>query len=84
MRIGVPKETALGERRVALVPEAVGRLTGIGLTVLVETGAGAGAWFDDSDYAEAGAAVERATPRPLDVPDHGQRAPAGVPEQPLR
>src|SRR4051795_7895669 len=53
MRIGVPKETAAGERRVALAPETVGRLGGI--TVSVERGAGATAGFADEAYAEAGA-----------------------------
>jgi NAD(P) transhydrogenase subunit alpha len=53
MRIGVPKETTAGERRVALVPETVGRLNGI--TVAVERGAGAAAGFSDDAYREAGA-----------------------------
>jgi proton-translocating NAD(P)+ transhydrogenase subunit alpha len=57
MRIGVTKETAPGERRVALVPEVVSRLTGSGFVVLVEKGAGTAASFPDSAYAEAGASV---------------------------
>jgi proton-translocating NAD(P)+ transhydrogenase subunit alpha len=57
MRIGVPSETAPGERRVALVPEVVSRLTGSGFDVLVEKGAGAEASFPDSAYAEAGASL---------------------------
>ncbi len=57
MKVAVVKETAPGERRVALVPEAIAKLTGAGLEVLVETGAGDGAWFPDAAYAEAGAAV---------------------------
>jgi len=57
MRIGVPKETAAGERRVALVPEVVSRLTGSGFDVLVEKGAGTGAAFPDAAYAEAGASL---------------------------
>ena len=57
MKIAVPKETAPGERRVALVPDTVGRLTGSGLEVAVETGAGEGAWFTDDAYREAGASV---------------------------
>jgi NAD(P) transhydrogenase subunit alpha len=57
MKIGVLKETAPGERRVALVPEMLARLRGAGLDVLVQSGAGAGAWFADSAYAEAGAAI---------------------------
>jgi NAD(P) transhydrogenase subunit alpha len=57
MRIGVPKETADGERRVALVPEVVGKLLGGegGLEVVVERGAGAGALIPDAQYEEAGA-----------------------------
>ena len=54
MRIGVPRETAAGERRVALVPEVVGKLVG-GFEVLVERGAGEAASFPDSAYGEAGA-----------------------------
>jgi H+-translocating NAD(P) transhydrogenase subunit alpha len=55
MRIGVPRETATGERRVALVPELVGKLVGGGFEVLVERGAGEAASFPDSTYEEAGA-----------------------------
>jgi NAD(P) transhydrogenase subunit alpha len=57
MRIGVPKETADGERRVALAPEVVGKLAGgdNGLEVIVERGAGAGALIPDAKYEEAGA-----------------------------
>jgi proton-translocating NAD(P)+ transhydrogenase subunit alpha len=57
MRIGVPKETAEGERRVALVPEVVRKLTSGegGLEVVVERGAGAGALIPDALYEEAGA-----------------------------
>lgn len=57
MKVAVLKETAPGERRVALVPEMVGRLKGAGLDVLVESGAGEAAWFDDAAYAEAGATI---------------------------
>ena len=57
MKVGVLKETAPGERRVALVPEMLARLRGAGLDVLVQSGAGDGAWFADSAYAEAGAAI---------------------------
>jgi NAD(P) transhydrogenase subunit alpha len=55
MRIGVPKETAAGERRVALVPEVVGKLSGQGHEVLVQRGAGAGALIPDQAFADAGA-----------------------------
>src|SRR5919199_804382 len=57
MRLGVPKETAPGERRVALVPEAVGRLAGAGFEVVVERGAGEAAAFPDEAFAEAGATL---------------------------
>ena len=57
MKVGVAKETAPGERRVALVPEALGKLTAAGLEILVEKGAGAGALIPDEAYAEAGAKV---------------------------
>src|SRR5256712_1161364 len=57
MRIGVPKETAPGERRVALVPETVSRLAKSGNTVVVERGAGEASSFPDRLYADAGAAI---------------------------
>ncbi len=57
IRIGVPKETRPGERRVALVPDVVARLVKQGYEVAVEPGAGAGAHFTDEDYARAGAAT---------------------------
>jgi NAD(P) transhydrogenase subunit alpha len=57
MRIGVPKETAAGEHRVALVPEVVGKLTAKGLDVLVQSGAGADALLPDDAYTEAGAQI---------------------------
>jgi proton-translocating NAD(P)+ transhydrogenase subunit alpha len=55
MRVAVPKETAPGERRVALVPETVSKLREAGFEVRVERGAGAAAGFPDEDYAAAGA-----------------------------
>src|SRR5947208_1284149 len=55
MTVGVPKETAPGERRVALVPEVVKKLVGKGLEVLVEPGAGVQALIPDSHFEEAGA-----------------------------
>jgi NAD(P) transhydrogenase subunit alpha len=56
MLVGVAKETAAGERRVALVPETVSRL-GEGIKVVIEPGAGAAAGFSDAAYAEAGATL---------------------------
>jgi NAD(P) transhydrogenase subunit alpha len=57
MRIGVPKETVEGERRVALVPEVVKKLTGSGLDVVVERGAGAEAMIPDGQFEDAGATL---------------------------
>ena len=57
MKLGVPKETRVGERRVALVPESVKRLKKKGLDVVVEKGAGTDASFLDSTYEEAGASL---------------------------
>lgn len=55
--VGVVRERSPGERRVAIVPDVVGRLRTAGLHVLVEAGAGETAWFDDSAYDKAGAQV---------------------------
>jgi len=57
MKVAVVKENEPGERRVALVPETVPRMTQAGLEVLVEQGAGDRAWFSDSAYSEAGASI---------------------------
>ena len=55
MKIGVPKEIATGERRVALVPDAVPLVVKAGVDVLIESGAGDGAHFADAEYQKAGA-----------------------------
>jgi proton-translocating NAD(P)+ transhydrogenase subunit alpha len=57
MRIGVPKETAAGEHRVALVPEVVGKLKGKGLDVVVQRGAGADALLPDEAFVASGAQI---------------------------
>ena len=57
MRIGVPGETRVGERRVALVPESVKKLVGAGIQVAVEGGSGSGSFFPDHAYRGAGAEV---------------------------
>jgi NAD(P) transhydrogenase subunit alpha len=59
MRIGVPKEAAAGEQRVALVPEVVGKLKAKGLDVVVQSAAGAGALLSDAAFAQAGAQVSQ-------------------------
>jgi NAD(P) transhydrogenase subunit alpha len=55
MRIGVPRETAEGERRVALVPEVAAKLVEAGHEIVVEGGAGSAASFADAAFEEAGA-----------------------------
>jgi H+-translocating NAD(P) transhydrogenase subunit alpha len=57
MKAAVVKETAPGERRVALVPEGVTKLGRAGIEVLVERGAGEDAWLSDSLYDDAGATI---------------------------
>jgi H+-translocating NAD(P) transhydrogenase subunit alpha len=57
LNVAVPKETAPGERRVAVTPDITGRLVKSGLQVTVETGAGAEAGFLDDAYRTAGAAI---------------------------
>src|SRR5881392_2206655 len=57
MRVGIPRETTEGERRVALVPETVGKLAAAGFDLVVESGAGDAASFPDGAYSEAGATL---------------------------
>ena len=58
MRLGVPKETADGERRVAIAPDAIGRLQKKQVEVVIAPGAGQGALLPDEQYSEAGATVD--------------------------
>jgi len=58
MRIVVPRETAAGERRVALVPESCKKLIRVGYEIAIEAGAGNAAGFTDLAYRDAGAATE--------------------------
>jgi NAD(P) transhydrogenase subunit alpha len=57
LRIGVAKEAADDERRVALTPDVMAKLTALGTEVLIESGAGEAAFFPDSDYEKAGATI---------------------------
>ena len=57
--IGIPKETAFQEKRVCLTPDAVSALVSNGHKVLLESGAGNGPNFSDSDYSEAGAEISK-------------------------
>src|SRR5205814_7194655 len=58
MRIVVPRETAPGEQRVALVPESCKKLIRVGYEIGIEAGAGKAAGFMDPSYRDAGAGVE--------------------------
>jgi NAD(P) transhydrogenase subunit alpha len=88
MRVGVPAETRPGERRVALVPDAVGKLVTEGLDVVVESGAGRHAFASDDAYREAGATVVDGevladadvvlTVSPLTVPQAGLLKPGAL------
>jgi H+-translocating NAD(P) transhydrogenase subunit alpha len=57
MKIGVPREIAAGERRVALTPDAAATLVGAGLEIVIETGAGDGAFQSDAAFQQAGARI---------------------------
>src|SRR6266850_2050168 len=57
MRIGVPREIAARETRVALVPDTAARLAKSGFELIVETGAGTRATFADAAYQSAGATI---------------------------
>ena len=67
MNIAVVAETADAEARVALTPDLIGKLTGLGYAVDVEPGAGAKALHSDDDYLEAGAAIDPAALDGADV-----------------
>ena len=57
MLVGVPKEIGSGEKRVAISPEGVTKLKKLGYDVMVESGAGNGANYDDADYVAQGATI---------------------------
>src|SRR4030095_7416005 len=59
LTIGVPREIAPGERRVALTPDAAAALAKVGLEIVVETGAGDGAFHSDAAFEKAGARIAR-------------------------
>jgi NAD(P) transhydrogenase subunit alpha len=69
LKLAVPKETSPGETRVAATPESVKKFKGLGLEVIVQTGAGAAARIADADYAAAGAAIAPDTRTTLDGAD---------------
>ena len=57
LTVGVPRETAPGERRVAMTPDTVKRLTASGVVVKVESGAGLASGHSDDAYVAAGATI---------------------------
>lgn len=57
LQIGIPKESSFQENRVSLTPDSVALLVNNGHQVVIEKGAGAGANFDDDDYADKGAKI---------------------------
>jgi NAD(P) transhydrogenase subunit alpha len=67
MRVAVPRETAAGERRVALVPETASKLRDAGFAIRVEHDAGTGAGFADEEYAAAGVELSDGTSLTTDV-----------------
>ena len=58
MRIAVPKEIKSGEKRVALVPDIISKLTKAGLEVVIESGAGVAAEYSDKQFSDAGAQIK--------------------------
>ena len=67
VKIAVARETRDGESRVAMVPELVGKLTGLGYEVAVQPGAGVHSLLADEEYAEAGAVLDEAAFEGADV-----------------
>ena len=61
MKIFVPKESKAGERRVALVPDVISKLTRAGFSVVIESGAGVHSSASDAEFEKAGATIESAT-----------------------
>jgi NAD(P) transhydrogenase subunit alpha len=67
MKLGVPRETVPGERRVALVPELVEKLSRAGLEVHVQAGAGAAAGFADAAFQSQGASIAETVLESADI-----------------
>ena len=66
--IGLPKETSFQEKRICLTPDAVSALTSNGHRILIESGAGENAAFDDREYSEAGAEITKDTAKVFACP----------------
>ena len=69
MKVAIVKERRAHERRVAASPDTVKRMVGMGLEVVVETGAGEGACFTDAAFAAAGASIVADAPTALGEAD---------------
>src|SRR6202049_1586478 len=69
MKVAVVKERRAFEHRVAASPDTIKRMIGMGLQVVVESGAGEGAWFSDPAFAEAGASIAADEATALDDAD---------------
>ena len=63
LKLGIPRETANGERRVSMDPAVLSQLTKLGIKVFIQKGAGDSAFFDDASYKEA-IIVEGELPEP--------------------
>jgi H+-translocating NAD(P) transhydrogenase subunit alpha len=81
MRLGVPKERAPGEARVAVTPDVVPKLAGLGFEIVVQAGAGLAAGFSDDAYRAAGAAIVEGPPTDVAVVAR-IRAPTAQPDGP--
>jgi NAD(P) transhydrogenase subunit alpha len=81
MRIAVPRETIAGERRVAMVPEVAARLVAAGQALVLESGAGRWAWFEDAAYQEKGATIGATAGETLDGADVVCKVRAPTPEE---
>jgi len=79
LTIGVPRETFAGEKRVATVPDVVGKLVKLGFAVCVETNAGAAANFGDDDYQAAGARIAGSAAELLAAPTSSSRCAPRLP-----
>lgn len=66
--IGIPKETSYQEKRIALTPDSVQTIIAHGHRVLIESGAGLDATFEDADYVKAGAEITNDTAKVLGCP----------------
>jgi H+-translocating NAD(P) transhydrogenase subunit alpha len=81
MKLAVPTETRVGERRVAIIPDVAGRLVGSGVDVVVQQGAGAAAHFPDTAYADKGVKVVTGSGDVLSTADLVAKVQAPTPEE---